>query len=98
MSALGAARRLWRRARPEPRLFDEVLAPSRYTADALKGARAPVRVVPHPLFIEDYAKVAPAPRRAAFQGVSVFDFNSSLARKNPQGAIAAWAQAFGGDA
>ncbi|HEX3366180.1 glycosyltransferase family 4 protein [Phenylobacterium sp.] len=78
-------------------LVDEVWAPSRYTAEALVGAASPVRVVPHPLFIEDYAAVAPTPRGAAFQGVSVFDFNSSLARKNPQGAIAAWAQAFGGD-
>lgn len=78
-------------------LVDEVWAPSRYTAAALAGAAAPVRVVPHPLFLEDYAKVAPALRRSAFQGVSVFDFNSSLARKNPQGAIAAWARAFGGD-
>lgn len=79
-------------------LVDEVWAPSRYTAQALSGAAAPVRVVPHPLFIEDYAKVTPAPRRTAFQGVSVFDFNSSLARKNPQGAIAAWTRAFGDDA
>ena len=84
----------WRR---DAALVDEVWAPSRYTADALQGAASPVRVVPHPLFLEDYAKVIPAPRRAAFQGVSVFDFNSSLARKNPQGAITAWARAFGGD-
>jgi glycosyltransferase involved in cell wall biosynthesis len=84
----------WRR---DASLVDEVWAPSRYTADALKGARSPVRVVPHPLFVEDYAGVVPAPRRASFQGVSIFDFNSSLARKNPQGAIAAWAQAFGDD-
>jgi len=33
-----------------------------------------------------------------FQGVIVFDFNSSLARKNPGGAIVAWARAFGQDA
>jgi glycosyltransferase involved in cell wall biosynthesis len=78
-------------------LVDEVWAPSRYAADALAGAAAPVRVVPHPLFMDDYLNVHPAPRRAPFQGVSVFDFNSSLARKNPQGAIAAWAQAFGAD-
>ena len=78
-------------------MVDEVWAPSRYTADALDGAAAPVRVVPHPLFVEDYAAVTPAPRRAAFQGVSVFDFNSSLARKNPEGAIAAWVKAFGED-
>jgi glycosyltransferase involved in cell wall biosynthesis len=85
----------WRR---DAGLVDEVWAPSRFTADALRDAAAPVRVVPHPLFLEDYAKVRAAPRRAAFQGVSVFDFNSSLARKNPLGAIAAWAMAFGDDA
>jgi glycosyltransferase involved in cell wall biosynthesis len=78
-------------------LVDEVWAPSRYTAEALAGAASPVRVVPHPLFLEDYVHVVPAPRRAAFQGVSVFDFNSSLARKNPEGAIEAWRRAFGGD-
>jgi len=78
-------------------LVDEVWAPSAYTARALAGAAAPVRVVPHPLFLEDYAKVKPAARRAPFQGVGVFDFNSSVARKNPQGAIAAWTRAFGDD-
>ena len=76
-------------------LVDEVWAPSRFTADSLRGAAAPVRVVPHPLVMADYARVRATPRRAQFQGVAVFDFNSSLARKNPQGAIAAWAQAFG---
>jgi glycosyltransferase involved in cell wall biosynthesis len=85
---------LWRK---DAALVDEVWAPSRFTADSLLGAARPVRVVPHPIFMEDYARVRPAPRRAAFQGVSVFDFNSSVARKNPQGAIAAWAQAFGVD-
>ncbi|THD58925.1 glycosyltransferase [Phenylobacterium sp.] len=83
----------WRR---DAALVDEVWAPSRYTAHALAGAAAPVRVVPHPLFLEDYTNVAPAPRTAGFQGVSVFDFNSSLARKNPQGAMIAWTRAFGG--
>jgi glycosyltransferase involved in cell wall biosynthesis len=91
---LPRAPRLWLK---DAALVDEVWAPSRYTADALAGAVSPVRVVPHPLFIEDYAAVTPAPRRHTFQGVSVFDFNSSLARKNPLGAIAAWAQAFGVD-
>lgn len=78
-------------------MVDEVWAPSAYTAEALAGAAAPVRVVPHPLFVEDFAVVTPAPRRVAFQGVGVFDFNSSLARKNPHGAIAAWNLAFGDD-
>jgi glycosyltransferase involved in cell wall biosynthesis len=92
---LPRAPRLWLK---DAALVDEVWTPSRYTAAALAGAASPVRVVPHPLFIEDYAKVTPTPRRAAFQGVSIFDFNSSLARKNPRGAMAAWAQAFGDDA
>jgi len=78
-------------------VVDEVWAPSRYTATSLVGAAAPVRVVPHPLFIEDYAGVQPAPRRAPFQAVSLFDFNSSLARKNPDGAIEAFRRAFAGD-
>lgn len=78
-------------------LVDEVWAPSRYTAEALAGAAAPVRVVPHPLFLEDYAHVLPAPRRKPFQGVGIFDFNSSLARKNPVGALQAWFRAFGDD-
>ncbi|RAK51948.1 mannosyltransferase [Phenylobacterium soli] len=78
-------------------LVDEVWAPSRYTAEAFAGAASPVRVVPHPLFIEDYRDVTPAPRRAAFQAVALFDFNSSAARKNPQGAIEAFRRAFGED-
>ena len=78
-------------------MADEVWVPSRYVAQSLAGARAPVRVVPHPLFLEYYAEVVPAPKRAAFQAVALFDFNSSAARKNPQGAIAAFVQAFGAD-
>jgi glycosyltransferase involved in cell wall biosynthesis len=78
-------------------LVDEVWAPSRYTAEAFAGAKAPVRVVPHPFFPEDYQGVAPAPRRAAFQAVALFDFNSSAARKNPQGAIEAFRRAFADD-
>lgn len=78
-------------------LLDEVWAPSAYTAQALSGAAAPVRVVPHPLFIEDYRSVAPAPREPGFLAVTLFDFNSSAARKNPDGMIAAFAQAFPND-
>ncbi|MDP2215351.1 glycosyltransferase family 4 protein [Phenylobacterium sp.] len=78
-------------------LVDEIWAPSRYVGRALAGARAPVRVVPHPLFLEDYDSVRPAPRGADFQAVSLFDFNSSAARKNPAGAITAFARAFGDD-
>jgi glycosyltransferase involved in cell wall biosynthesis len=75
-------------------LVDEIWAPSRYTAEALAGAAAPVRVVPHPFFLEDYANIAPRPKGAAFQAACLFDFNSSAARKNPQGAIGAFHRAF----
>lgn len=78
-------------------LLDGVWAPSTYTADALRGAAAPVRVVPHPLFIEDYRGVIPAPRGPGFLAVTLFDFNSSAARKNPEGVIKAFAQAFPND-
>ncbi len=78
-------------------MVDEIWAPSRYTARSLEGAAAPVRVVPHPLFVQDYTGIEPAPRRAPFQAVSLFDFNSSLARKNPQGAMEAFRRAFGDD-
>lgn len=78
-------------------LVDEIWAPSRYNAEAFAGASAPVRVVPHPLFAEDYTGIAPAPRRATFQAVALFDFNSSIARKNPQGAIDAFHRAFDED-
>lgn len=77
--------------------IDEIWAPSAYTATAFEGAPRTVRVVPHPFFLEDYRDVAPEPRKAAFQVVALFDFNSSAARKNPDGAIAAFAQAFGDD-
>jgi glycosyltransferase involved in cell wall biosynthesis len=85
------------RWRADARLVDEVWAPSRYTAEALAGARAPVRVVPHPLFLEDYRGITPEPRQAAFQAVALFDFNSSAARKHPEGAIEAFRRAFGDD-
>jgi len=78
-------------------LVDEIWAPSRYTAQALAGATTPVRVVPHALALEDYADVVPAPRTARFQAVALFDFNSSVARKNPDGTIAAFRRAFGDD-
>lgn len=78
-------------------LVDGVWAPSAYTAEAFAEASTPVRVVPHPFFLEDYRDVVPAPRVADFQAVALFDFNSSTARKNPEGTISAFTQAFGDD-
>lgn len=77
--------------------IDEIWAPSAYTAQAFAGAPAPVRVVPHPFFLEDYRGVEPEPREAGFQAVALFDFNSSAARKNPEGAVEAFSRAFGDD-
>jgi hypothetical protein len=78
-------------------LVSEIWAPSRYTAEALTGAAAPVRVATQPLFLSDYAAVRPAPRTHAFQALALLDFKSSAARKNPMGAVAAFVQAFGDD-
>ncbi|MDR3528665.1 MAG: glycosyltransferase family 4 protein [Rhizomicrobium sp.] len=83
------------------RFVDEVWAPSQFTADAIRRATSkPVRVVPHPVAI----RPAGAQRRADF-GVAedtfvvlcVFNFSSSIERKNPIGAIRAFITAFGDD-
>jgi glycosyltransferase involved in cell wall biosynthesis len=81
----------------EAAFLDEVWAPSRYTARAFAGAAAPVRATPHPLVLSTYDAIRPAPRTHDFQAVALFDFNSSAARKNPEGAISAFARAFGDD-
>lgn len=78
-------------------MLDEVWAPSDYTAGSFIGAAAPVRTVPHPLFMEDYRSVEPAQREEGFLAVTLFDFKSSAARKNPDGMISAFAKAFPGD-
>jgi glycosyltransferase involved in cell wall biosynthesis len=78
-------------------LLDEVWAPSRYIEGALAGAAAPVRTVPHPMALADFEAVEPLARSCDFQAVALFDFNSSMARKNPHGAIAAFTRAFGED-
>jgi hypothetical protein len=74
----------WEAAIP---FFHEVWTPSRFVADAVEkargGARTIVRVVPHPV---------DAGRPLTF--LVMFDARSSLARKNPLGAILAFQQAF----
>lgn len=80
-------------------LVHEIWVPSTFTAAAIAPiARGrPVHVVPHPV-----ALVAP-PRRLAhgtgkhFKVLSLFDASSSLARKNPEGVLAAFHAAFGDD-
>ncbi|MDG2521308.1 glycosyltransferase family 4 protein [Caulobacter segnis] len=89
--------RAWK---PAFRHVDEVWAPSRFTAEAVEEV-APrgmtIRVLPHPLAPTDLA-----PDRARFElpddavvVLSAFDLRSTLARKNPLAAIAAFKRATG---
>lgn len=83
--------------------FHEIWTPSQFVADAVK--RSPrargvtVRVMPHPL-----PTVARTERKRELMGfedrfafLAMFDGRSSLARKNPAGALSAFQQAFGRD-
>jgi len=78
-------------------MVHEIWAPSQYTARSLAHARAPVRVVPHPLTRFADASALEPPRSDVFRALAFLDFNSSAARKNPFGAIAAFRAAFGDD-
>jgi glycosyltransferase involved in cell wall biosynthesis len=81
------------------KLVHEIWVPSAFTAAAIApiaGGR-PVHVVPHPVAL---APVPPRPSRppgAPFTVLAVLDAASSLARKNPEGMIAAFRQAFADD-
>jgi glycosyltransferase involved in cell wall biosynthesis len=82
--------------RPAFRLVDEVFVGSRYVQDAIQSASpVPVRLAPIP--------VAPLPPSVArdrfgppdgFQFLTVFDYNSTSARKNPQAVVRAYRDAF----
>jgi glycosyltransferase involved in cell wall biosynthesis len=75
-------------------LFDEIWTPSRFVADALNGASATVRVMPHPVELEPLSRAAPP----ECDGLGRFilaagDVRSSLSRKNILGAIAIFKRA-----
>jgi glycosyltransferase involved in cell wall biosynthesis len=82
-------------------LVDEVLVPSRFVAEAF-GPKppCPVRVVTHPVRLP-----IPAPLNRNYFGISenhfvcltLLDLRSSMARKNPVGALQAFKAAFGDD-
>ena len=81
------------------RFAHEIWTPSNFCAEAMRRPSGPrVQVVPHPL---PEPVRAPIGREAfglpaeAFVSLCLFDAGSSLARKNPLGAIAAHARAFG---
>ncbi|BBK43968.1 hypothetical protein STVA_39880 [Allostella vacuolata] len=78
-------------------LVDEIWAPSSFAASA--GApQFPVPVVPMPLCISPVAgphgRAEFGIEESAFVFLFVFDANSTVARKNPQGVIQAFVQAF----
>ncbi|MEM7007169.1 MAG: glycosyltransferase family 4 protein, partial [Pseudomonadota bacterium] len=85
------------------KFLSELWVPSHYTAKAFEDCQdLPVRVVPH--IFETQRGVTPAAIRQAlalgsdeFIAVALCDLRSSAARKNPQGAICAFKQAFGSD-
>ncbi len=81
-------------------VMDGVMSPSPYTAEAFAGARTTLTAAPHPLIASEFAGVSNQSARQAgeaFRVVGMFDFKSSAARKNPEGAMAAFAAAFGDD-
>ncbi len=82
-------------------LVDEVLVPSRFVADAFGPMPpCPVRVVTHPvrppvpaLINRGYIAIS----ENDFVCLTLFDLRSSMARKNPLGALKAFKTAFGDD-
>jgi glycosyltransferase involved in cell wall biosynthesis len=97
---LDAPPRSWREARP---LVNEVWAPSTFAAHALEAVFPPgVATVPHPAAVlaAEVGADARAGLRAALVGDAPWivgtaaDGRSSLARKNPEGAVAAFRKAF----
>lgn len=89
--------RFWRSAIP---FYHEIWTPSRFVADAVERARGSaatiVRVVPHPVAIDPPPKATPR-TGGPLTFLVMIDARSSLARKNPLGAIRAFQQAFATD-
>ncbi len=94
---LGELPRFWQSAIP---FFHEIWTPSRFVADAVERARGSaatiVRVVPHPVAIDPPPEVTPR-GGGPLTFLAMIDARSSLARKNPLGAIRAFQQAFAPD-
>jgi len=75
-------------------MVDEVWAPTRYVAD-IYGQYKPTHVVGKGLFDGPLPVRAKTPN-ARFTFVTVFDFDSSIERKNPLAAVLAFQKAFAG--
>jgi len=74
----------------------QIWAPSRFTADALRG-RIPLHIVPHLVpapaagILPDWAATPPG----TLVVLTLFSYSSGFERKNPLGAVAAFRAAFG---
>lgn len=90
--------RSWARAL---RFVDEVWAPSRFTAEAIaRETSKPVRVVPHPVAIRPRGIARRTDfgiSEGVFSVLCMFNFASSVDRKNPLAAIGAFKAAFADD-
>ena len=74
--------------------YDEIWAGSEFIATALRAAvRKPVRLVPQPLHVPKVLPSAP-PQSGRLRFLTYFDYDSHMARKNPQATIAAFRAAF----
>jgi glycosyltransferase involved in cell wall biosynthesis len=80
------------------RYVNAIFAPSTFTAHAVaQHTTKPVVVVPHPVVVGAATNGIRARLRLpanSFMVVTIFSFGSSVERKNPQGAIEAFRQAF----
>jgi glycosyltransferase involved in cell wall biosynthesis len=90
---------------PNFRHFDEIWVPSNFSLESVSRA-APIPVVRIPYAIDEQPEIGPGDRSRfdlpenKFLYLFIFDFHSSLERKNPLGLVEAFARAFptGGDA
>lgn len=84
--------------KPYLRFFDEIWTPSEFAAAAIKKSTdMPVRVVPHiinPICDEEWDRNRFGLPKDLFLCLLTFDYYSVMERKNPEGAIRAFKQAF----
>lgn len=93
---LPAAPPEWRAGLP---FVHHILAPSTFTAAALKGlgARQPVDVLAHPVALAPPPLAGPSPSLGPFRVLVILNVASGLARKNPMASVSAFLKAFGHD-
>lgn len=75
--------------------FDEIWTPSNFCVESIsKKVKIPVFKVPHPVEFE-YEKYTKEVKNEKFRFLTMFDYNSSINRKNPFGVIEAFENVFG---